>query len=159
VADTMDLWINIARPALDDVIARVSFLTLNDSEARLLTGKYHLRDCAERILAMGPEYVVIKRGEHGAMLFSETGIFIVPAYPVRTVRDPTGAGDTFAGGFMGCLAQGGDTGWAAVKRALLFGAVVASFGVEDFSLDGLRGLTREKVDARLDELSGMTHLG
>ncbi len=155
VADTMDLWINTAAEALRDVIGRVDMLMLNDEEARLLTGAYNLRDCAARLLAMGPRYIVIKKGEHGAMLISVEGIFLVPAYPVDAVIDPTGAGDTFAGAFVGSLADEGVSGDTAVRRALLDGAVTASFGVEGFSLDALQGLRLATVEARRAELERM----
>lgn len=156
VADTMDLWINIAREALDRVIARVNMLMLNDSEARLLTGHHNLKECAARILSAGPDYVVIKKGEHGAQLFSKKGIAITPAYPVDTVIDPTGAGDTFAGGFLGWLSRAGRTDEAAIRAGLLMGATVASFGVEAFSLERLEHLTPAEIDARRDALKAMT---
>jgi cytidine kinase len=159
VADTMDLWINIARDPLGELIGRVDMLTLNDSEARLLTGEHNLKTCAARILEMGPRYVVIKKGEHGAMLVSSDGIFLVPAYPVDEVNDPTGAGDSFAGGLLGILARSGRTDERAVREALLYGSVVASFGVESFSLDSLTKLTQVDIDARLNELKNMISLG
>jgi cytidine kinase len=155
VADTMDLWINIAREELMGVIGKVNMLTLNDGEARLLTGSHNLRQCARAIMAWGPQYVVIKKGEHGAMLFSEAGIFLVPAYPVEEVVDPTGAGDCFAGGFIGALASGGRATLARVRRALLHGSVVASFGVEAFSVDRLKTLTKCDLGRRLAELRRM----
>lgn len=155
VADTMDLWINIEREALMALIKRVNLLTINDEEARLLTGEHNLKRCASEILKWGPAYVVIKKGEHGAMLFSRDGIFLVPAFPVDVVRDPTGAGDTFAGAFLGALAAGGQVNDAAVREALLVGATVASFGVEAFSLNRLTDLTREDIDKRLAALKGM----
>jgi len=155
VADTMDLWINIARDALEGVIGKVDMLTLNDGEARLLTDEYNLRQCAESILDMGPTYVVIKKGEHGAMLVSRNGIALLPAYPVGETLDPTGAGDAFAGGFMGALARDGEIDDAHVRQALLHGATVASFGVQDFSLDRLRTLSPDLVSARLRELKAM----
>ncbi len=155
VADTMDLWINIAPEALKSVIQCVNMVMLNDGEARLLTQEHHLRRCAERILQMGPQYVVIKKGEHGAMLVSQNGIFLVPAYPVDAVVDPTGAGDAFAGGFLGCLAGSGAVTEAFVRRALLYGAVVASVAVEGFGLDRLAVLDRPTVEARLSELERM----
>ena len=157
-ADTMDLWINISRDALGEVISGVTMLTLNDSEARLLTGKHNLRRCAEEILSMGPEYVVIKKGEHGSVLFSRDGIFIVPAYPVTEVTDPTGAGDSFAGGFLGALAAAGLSGEKYLRRSLMYGSVVASFGVEAFSLERLSSLSRAEVDSRLNELTAMLEL-
>ena len=155
IADTMDLWINIAKEALHRVIKRVDLLMLNDSEARLLTGLHNLRDCAAAILAMGPRYVVIKKGEHGAHLFSKDGLAIIPAYPVDAVTDPTGAGDTFAGGFLGSLARSGRTDEAAIRTALLYGATVASFGVEAFSLERLERLTMAEIEARLVDLRKM----
>ncbi len=155
IADTMDLWINIAKDALVEVIGKVNMLTLNDSEARLLTGEYNLKTCAKKILEMGPDYVVIKKGEHGAMLVTSSGIFLVPAYPVDDVVDPTGAGDSFAGGFMGYLAKQGEITDRNVKEALLCGSVVASFGVEAFSLESLKSLTIEQIESRLAELEQM----
>lgn len=155
VADTMDLWIRIARDRLIDVIRRVDMLMLNDAEARLLTGLYNLRDCARAILGMGPAYVVIKKGEHGAMLFSRSGIFLVPAFPVAAVNDPTGAGDSFAGAFLGRLARARRITEARVREALLAGAAVASFTVESFSLDRLAAVTAADVRARLGEMRRM----
>ncbi len=155
VADTMDLWINIALEPLKKVISRVDMLMLNDSEAELLTGHRGVRKAAEAILAMGPRYVVVKRGEHGAMLFSEEGIFIVPAYPVKEVEDPTGAGDSFAGGFLGALVELGTVNESTLRQSLLVGSVVASFNVESFSLDRLVELSREDVSARLQTLTRM----
>jgi sugar/nucleoside kinase (ribokinase family) len=128
---------------------------LTDGEARLLTGRHNRRDCAAAILAMGPRYVVIKKGEHGAHLFSKDGLAIIPAYPVDAVIDPTGAGDTFAGGFLGYLARSGRTGDAAIRTALLYGATVASFGVEAFSLERLERLTLAEIEVRLAELRKM----
>jgi len=155
-ADTMDLWIRTAKAALLKVISRVDLLTLNDGEARMLSGAHGLRRCADRILAMGPRYVVIKKGEHGAILFSRHGLFLVPAYPVMDVRDPTGAGDAFAGAFMGRLAERrAAPDEAALRDALLFGSVVASFNVEGFSLSMLRKLDLRLIRKRRRELEGM----
>ena len=154
-ADTMDLWIGTARDPLMELIGKVNMLLLNDGEARMLTDEHNLKRCAEKILEWGPQYVVIKKGEHGAMLASRSGLFLVPAYPVDAVRDPTGAGDAFAGAFMGALASGGATGDSDVRAALMAGSVVASFNVEDFSLDRLRRMNREDVDQRLRELQRM----
>ena len=153
--DTMDLWINIARPALMDVIRRVDMITLNDSEARKLTGKFNLRDCAERILKMGPRYVVIKKGEHGALLFSSKGIVIIPAYPVCKVVDPTGAGDAYAGAMMGYLAAHDSVKHPTIVEALYRASVVASFAVESFGLDVLDALTSAKIERRRKELMKM----
>lgn len=154
-ADTMDLWINIAREPLMTLIGKVNMLTLNDGEARLLTGEHHLRRCAEQIRAWGPRYVVIKKGEHGAMLFSDSGMFLLPAYPVREVVDPTGAGDSFAGGCMGYLAACGDVTERTMRESLLYGSVEASFGVEAFSLEGFANLARPDIENRLAELKQM----
>ena len=157
--DTMNLWINIAREPLLRVIERSDVLLLNDEEARLLSGAHHLRDCAEAILKMGPKNLIIKKGEHGALLFTTEGIAIVPAYPVRRVVDPTGAGDTYAGAFMGYLAQANKTVTPKLMRdALLHAAVVASFGVEDFSLNALRKMSREILNERTAELFRMAGL-
>jgi sugar/nucleoside kinase (ribokinase family) len=156
VADTMDLWIRIAREPLLGVIRRVDMLMLNDGEARLLTGVYNLRDCARALLQMGPSYVVIKKGEHGAMLFSKEGIFLVPAFPVEVVHDPTGAGDSFAGAFLGRLACARTITEARVREALLYGSVVASFTVEAFSLDRLAQVSLADVESRMSVLRRMT---
>lgn len=155
-ADTMDLWIRTAKADLARVIGQVDMLAVNDSEARLLTGRYSLKDAGRQILAMGPRYVVIKKGEHGAMLMEKSGgIALFPAFPVDAVRDPTGAGDAFAGACMGHIAETGRVTSAIVRRALVAGSVVASFGVEAVSLDGLSGLTRSKADGRTRELVAM----
>jgi cytidine kinase len=155
VADTMDLWINMTRKSLVKLIARVNMLTLNDGEARLLSGHHNLKQAARCISKMGPEYVVIKKGEHGAILFSKHGIFIVPAYPIEEVVDPTGAGDTFAGGFIGHLARSGRVTEKNVREALLVGSVVASFCVEKFSLNALARLRPHDIQQRLRELKSM----
>jgi len=155
VADTMDLWINIADQALAEVIGKVDMLLLNDAEARLLTNAHNIQHCAKWILDRGPRYVVIKKGEHGAMLFSKDGIAIIPAYPVEAVIDPTGAGDSFAGGFLGYLASQGSVDDAKVREALLYGSVVASFGVEAFSLEGFVNLTPIAIEERATRLREM----
>jgi len=156
VADTMDLWIDTARDALMDVIKRVNMLMLNDGEARLLTGERNLRRSGERIREWGPEYVVIKKGEHGAMLLAPNGPFLVPAYPLDDVQDPTGAGDSFAGGFMGQLVRRGAADEEMMREALLYGATIASLGVEAFSLDRFVGLGFGDIETRLGELRAMT---
>ena len=149
LADTMDLWINVALDDLRRVIKRVDMLTLNESEARHLTGRHNLLAAAGQLLKMGPRHVLIKKGEHGSILFSSGGrIFLMPAFPLEEVRDPTGAGDTFAGGFIGRLAAGGRCDEAALRRAMVYGSVVASFGVEDFSLGRLRRISRADIDRR-----------
>ncbi|MCC5844908.1 MAG: bifunctional hydroxymethylpyrimidine kinase/phosphomethylpyrimidine kinase [Verrucomicrobia bacterium] len=158
LADTMDLWINIARDKLVEVIGRVHMLTLNESEARLLTGAHNLLAAAGALLAMGPEYVLIKKGEHGSMLISRAGIYIQPAFPLASFEDPTGAGDTFAGALMGRIAENGAHDASAIRHAMVHGSVVASFGVESFSLDRLAALSRDEVDARVTELMDMTRV-
>src|SRR4029079_5380315 len=135
VADTMNLWIQTERPELCKLLKRIHGLVLNDGEARLLTEKKNLIEAARDVLKMGPKFVVIKKGEHGCLMCSERDTFVLPAYPADRVIDPTGAGDSFAGGMMGYLGtQGGSISASTVKRALAFGTVVASFTIADFSL-------------------------
>lgn len=153
--DTMDFWMETALPSLKKIIKRVDLITINDSEARRLSGKWNLRDCASEILKLGPKYVVIKKGEHGAMLFTKDSIAIIPAYPVRTLADPTGAGDTYAGAFMGCLAKAGAVTPELLRDALLTASVVASFGVEKFSIDRFASLDSAEIKSRLAELKRM----
>ena len=148
VVDTMDLWINTAKDVLLEVIQRVDMLTLNESEARHLSGEQTLLKAARVLLGLGPKYVLIKKGEHGSILFSTDGVFLMPAYPLEDVQDPTGAGDTFAGGLMGALAAGGKVSETAIRKAMVYGSVVASFGVEAFSLDRLKTLTLDEIEAR-----------
>jgi sugar/nucleoside kinase (ribokinase family) len=157
-ADTMDLWINIALPELKKVIRRIDLLTLNESEARHLTGERALIKAARKLLGWGPKYILIKKGEHGAVLFSKRGTFLMPAYPLEEVHDPTGAGDTFAGGFMGHLAAGGKVNESAIRRAMLFGSVVASFNVEAFSLDRLRKLKQRDIARRVQAFEAMLRI-
>lgn len=159
IADTMDLWISISREALVNVIARVNMLMLNDSEIRMLTGEHNLVKCANMVLDMGPRYVVVKKGEHGAMLVSKDGIFILPAYPIDKIVDPTGAGDSFAGAFMGALAKGDSIEDSDVRSCMLTASTVASFACEAFGLDLMDDLTIEKINARQAELAGMMSVG
>jgi sugar/nucleoside kinase (ribokinase family) len=154
-ADTMDLWISIARPRVLDVLKRVDMVTVNDSEARQLTGESNLIRAAQVIRRMGPSHVVIKKGEHGAMLFSPAGLFLLPAFPVERVIDPTGAGDTFTGGLLGALARIGREDEGSIREALLHGAVMASFCVESFGPDGVAGLTEKKIRSRLSAFQDM----
>ena len=158
-ADTMDLWINTAREPLMKLIRRVDLLTLNESEARLLAGEHNLVKAARGILEWGPAYVLIKKGEHGAMLFSRHGAAVIPAFPLEHVLDPTGAGDTFAGGLMGALAEYGAADQMTLRRAMAYGAVVASFGVEAFSLERLQKLNRAEIEERMGAYRQLTHLG
>jgi sugar/nucleoside kinase (ribokinase family) len=154
-ADTMDLWIDTARAEVLEVLKRVDMVTLNDSEARLLTGEFNLIRAAGLIRRMGPSYVVIKKGEHGAMLFSRDGVFLLPAFPVENVVDPTGAGDTFTGGLLGALAKIGKIDDAAIRQALMHGAVMASFCVESFGPDGVAGLTERHIQKRMNAYQNM----
>src|SRR3954452_3887578 len=148
VADTMNLWINTARPELLKTLRMIHGLVLNDGEARLLTEKKNLIEAARDVLKLGPKFVVIKKGEHGCLMVSERDTFVLPAYPADKVVDPTGAGDSFAGGMMGYLATQGTFSPATIKRALAFGTVVASYPISDFSLAGLKSATREQIDDR-----------
>lgn len=154
--DTMNLWIDIAKPSLLKVIRKVDLITLNDGEARMLTGKWNLRDCAKILFRLGLSYVVIKKGEHGALLFSKNGgLFIVPAYPVERLMDPTGAGDSYAGAFMGYLAKAKTVNEKTLRQALVYASVLASFGVEGFSLERFAKLTPTLVNRRVNELKRM----
>jgi sugar/nucleoside kinase (ribokinase family) len=155
VADTMDLWINIQRDELGELLRRIDGLVLNDSEAKLLAEDENLVRAGQKVLAMGPKFVVIKKGEHGAMFFSEHEMYVMPAYPTAQVLDPTGAGDSFAGGMMGHLAALGRFDAQALKEALAYGVVTASFTVEDFSLDRLETLSRQDLDRRLADYRRM----
>ena len=159
MVDTMDLWINIARDPLEAVIRRVDLLTLNESEARLFTGRDNLLNAAHELLDLGPQFVLIKKGASGSMLISRGGgIFLMPAYPLKHVTDPTGAGDSFAGGLIGSLAQRGTLNEEGLRRAMLHGAVVASFGVESFSLERFSDLHPEEITARANVLREMTRI-
>ncbi len=146
--DTMNFWIEGKRQALLKVLAEVDVLLINDSETRQLAREPNLIKAARAILALGPRTVVVKRGEYGALMVSDGSFFFVPAYPMESVLDPTGAGDTFAGGFMGYLAREGRTDPESVRRAIVFGAVMASFTVEDFSLNRLLTLKADEIERR-----------
>ena len=151
VLDTMNFWMDIAMPDLLENIAMVDVLTINDGEARQLSGEYSLVKAAQKILAMGPKYLIIKKGEHGALLFDKTQVFFAPALPLEDVFDPTGAGDSFAGGFIGYLAETKDISFENMKRAIIFGSATASFCVEKFGTENLVGLTAEQVDSRVQQ--------
>jgi len=152
ICDTMNFWISGKRRELERLLERVDVFVVNESEAKDLAGESNPVRAARKILEMGPRRIVVKLGEYGVMLVAEEGIFRLPAYPVEDVRDPTGAGDTFAGGFVGHLAAGGDLSLEGMHRALLAGTVTASFNVEDFSLERLRKLGRSEIDERCREL-------
>jgi cytidine kinase len=152
VADTMNLWIQTERDELLKLLKQIHGLVLNDGEARLLTGKDNLILAAREVLKLGPKFVVIKKGEHGCVMCTERDTFVLPAYPADKVVDPTGAGDSFAGGMMGYLSTQGSFSAHTIKRALAFGTVMASFTIADFSLGGLKCATRDAIDDRWHEL-------
>lgn len=155
VADTMDHWIRTERPQLEELLQRIGGLVLNDTEAQLLTGESNLIRAGKRALHMGPHFVVIKKGEHGAMFFSRHETYVLPAYPTEKVVDPTGAGDSFAGGMMGYLAEKNNFEPTTLKEAMAYGILVASFTVEDFSLDRLRKIERSDLERRMAEYRRM----
>ena len=152
MADTMNLWIEIAKEPLLHLLRRVDAVVLNEEEARMLTGERSLLRAAGAVLGLGPRYVILKKGEHGAFLISKDVHFSIPAYPVENVVDPTGAGDSFAGGFMGYLAAQKNHAPATLRKAMVFGTVTASFCVEGFSVEGMSSRSRTDIDARYDEL-------
>ncbi len=151
VLDTMNFWMDIAMPELMETLKGIDVLTINDSEARQLSGEYSLVKAAQKILAMGPKVLVIKKGEHGALLFNKKEVFFAPALPLEDVFDPTGAGDSFAGGFIGYLAKTKDISFENMKRAIIFGSAMASFTVEKFGTERLIGLSQEDVSDRVQE--------
>lgn len=151
VLDTMNYWIDTTPNELKEVISMVDVLTINDEEARQLSGDYSLVKSAKMIMNLGPEYVVIKKGEHGALLFHENDIFIAPALPLEEVFDPTGAGDTFAGGFIGFLAATDDISFENLKRAVIYGSALASFCVEEFGPNRILNLSKKELDNRLED--------
>ncbi|MFN5371203.1 MAG: PfkB family carbohydrate kinase [Bacteroidia bacterium] len=151
VLDTMNFWMNIALPELTSLLKRVDVLTINDEEARQLSGEYSLVKAAQKILAMGPKYLIIKKGEHGALLFNNEQVFFAPALPLEDVFDPTGAGDSFAGGFIGYLAETKDISFDNMKRGVIFGSAMASFSVEKFGTERIQNLSSEEVDERVQQ--------
>lgn len=151
VLDTMNFWMDIAMPELMETLKGIDVLTINDSEARQLSGEYSLVKAAQKILAMGPKALVIKKGEHGALLFNKEEVFFAPALPLEDVFDPTGAGDSFAGGFIGYLAKTKDISFENMKRAIIFGSAMASFTVEKFGTERLIGLSQDDVSNRVQE--------
>jgi sugar/nucleoside kinase (ribokinase family) len=155
--DTMNFWIEGELPALRKVLERVDLLVINDEEARQLAGQHNLPRAARAIRAMGPKTIIVKRGDSGAFLFHENGVFAAPAYPLEEVIDPTGAGDTFAGGFIGYLARVRDLGPQSVRRAMFYGSVMASFCVEAFSLDRMRDLSSSEIEGRYRAFRDLTH--
>ena len=158
-ADTMDLWIRTASRDLAEVLAKIDVLTINDGEARMLSGKMSLPEAASAILAMGPRMVIVKKGEHGVTAAWRDGrFFVLPAYPTASVVDPTGAGDSFAGAMMGYLARTGDLSPDNMRRAVAHGAVVASFAVEGFSVERLASITRKDIEERYRAMVEMTRI-
>jgi sugar/nucleoside kinase (ribokinase family) len=156
MADTMNLWIDVARDDLVELLRHVDALILNDEEARMLTGEHNLLRAAGQVLGMGPRYVVLKKGEHGAFLIGTDVHYALPAYPVEEVVDPTGAGDSFAGGFLGWVARKGDTEPRTMRQAMVYGTVAASFCVEGFSTEGLAARSFDDLEARVDDLRTIT---
>ena len=156
VLDTMNFWMDIALEDLHTVLKRVDVITINDEEARQLSGEYSLVNAAKKIHSMGPKYVVIKKGEHGALLFHEEKMFYAPALPLAEVFDPTGAGDTFAGGFCGYLAKTEDISFENMKNAIIYGSNLASFCVEKFGTDRMQTLTADEVKTRLQAFKDLT---
>ncbi len=153
--DTMNFWMDIAMDELKKTVAMVDVLTINDEEARQLSGEYSLLTAAEKIQAMGPKYLIIKKGEHGALLFHGKEMFYAPALPLPSVKDPTGAGDTFAGGFMGYLASTDDTSFENMKRAVIYGSALASFTVQEFGTDKIKEVTDKELDDRIDDFKAL----
>ena len=151
--DTMNFWMDIAMEPLKEVLKRIDVLIINDEEARQLSGELSLLKAAARIVEMGPRILIIKKGEHGALLFDGDKLFSAPALLLASVVDPTGAGDTFAGGFMGYLAKTDDTSFANLKRAIIYGSAMASFVVEDFGTRRMQTLTQEDIDARIGQFA------
>ena len=155
--DTMNFWIDSKLDDLKRTLARIDMLVINDGEARMLSGEANLVQAANKIRAMGPERLIIKRGEYGVLMFNEDSIFGAPAFPLEEVFDPTGAGDTFAGGLMGHLARAGDMSDSTLRQAIVFGSVMASFNVEAFSLNKLSALTRTDIQGRFEQFKKLTH--
>ncbi|MDX5442733.1 MAG: PfkB family carbohydrate kinase [Hymenobacteraceae bacterium] len=151
VMDTMNFWMDIALEDLKETIAMVDVLSINDEEARQLSGDYSLVKAAKKIMAMGPKFLIIKKGEHGALLFHENRVFFAPALPLEEVFDPTGAGDTFAGGFIGYLASTNEISFENMKRAIIYGSAMASFCVEKFGTERLKNLSEEEINERVQQ--------
>jgi sugar/nucleoside kinase (ribokinase family) len=156
VLDTMNFWMDVALVDLLETLKMIDVLTINDAEARQLSGEYSLVKAANKILKMGPKYLIIKKGEHGALLFHENKIFSAPALPLAEVFDPTGAGDTFAGGFIGYMAKVGTVSFHNMKNAIIYGSALASFCVEKFGTEKIKNLTEAEVAARLQEFVSLS---
>ena len=159
MCDTMNLWIKTMPEKLKEVISRINLLLVNDKEAKMLTGEENLVSAAKRILEMGPEYVIIKKGEHGSMLFSKEGeIFILPAFPLGDVKDPTGAGDTFAGGLIGSLSRESTISFKSLKRSMISGTILASFTAQEFGIDMLKMITNEQFLDRCSQFQSILEI-
>ena len=156
VLDTMNFWMDNFLEMLNEVIAKVDLITINDEEARQLSGEHSLVKAAEKIHAMGPKFVIIKKGEHGAMLFGEGKIFIAPAFPIEQVVDPTGAGDSFAGGISGILSNADKIDFETLKMGIIYGSVLASFTVEQFGVKALLDVTSESINDRIEQFRTLT---
>ena len=154
--DTMNFWIQSRRPDLLELLGKVDLVTLNDGEARQLSEKVNLVQAAKWIMDLGPKHVIIKKGEHGALMFGRDSVFFAPAFPLEAVFDPTGAGDSFAGGFIGYLTSCNNLDDASMRRAVMYGSALGSFAVEKFSIERLMNLTRSEVDARVRQLRELT---
>lgn len=157
VMDTMNFWMTTAMPQLEEVLRMVDVLLVNDSEARELSGQFSLVRAAREIMKMGPRYLIIKKGEHGALLFHEDSVFYAPALPLEEVFDPTGAGDTFAGGFIGHIAKTGDVSFNNMKRAIIVGSAMASYCVEKFGPERLKEITREDINTRIQQFIDLSN--
>ena len=155
--DTMNFWMDIALDSLLEVIKKIDVLIINDEEARQLSGEHNLVKAAQKILEMGPKFLIVKKGEHGALLFHKNEIFFAPALPLQDVVDPTGAGDTFAGGFMGWIAATEDISFNNMKKAIICGSALASFCVEAFGIEALKNLTPAKVEKRMAQFGKLVH--
>lgn len=156
ILDTMNFWMDNTPEELNEVISKVDVITINDEEARQLSGEYSLVNAAAKIHEMGPKYVVIKKGEHGALLFHDDNIFFAPALPLKEIFDPTGAGDTFAGGFAGYLAATGDYSFENMKNAVIHGSNLASFSVEKFGTERMENLEKKEINHRLQQFKDLT---
>ena len=157
VLDTMNFWMEIALPQLKETLKLVDVLMVNDSEARQLSGEFSLVKAARHIMGLGPKYLIIKKGEHGALLFHEDNVFFAPALPLEVVFDPTGAGDTFAGGFIGHIAKTGDISFENMKRGIIVGSAMASFCVEKFGPERLKEITKQDIDARIQQFVNLVN--
>ncbi len=157
VLDTMNFWMEVAMDDLKEVLKKVDVLMVNDSEARQLSDEFSLVKAAKKIMAMGPEYLIIKKGEHGALLFHEENVFFAPALPLEEVFDPTGAGDTFAGGFIGHLARTRDIGFENMKSAIIVGSAMASFCVEKFGTERLKEISRSDIERRIEQFKQLVN--